>query len=1128
MSITAFPKHRRLNNLEISTLPGVQVSIIGSQTAFPTAIGTASIAYIRSDAAGGLVEISGLSSGSLTLEDRGAASGNRRFTITKNDDNTVMRAFNDAGTAATQNFIDMEHSNGFVGIGATTPLDKLHVSNNIRLDGTKIRVAGSLLEFETNGTVLRADLTSTGRFRVIGSGTTVSSLPGILFRNSSNAVDAQGLWQLVLEGTTSTGGIELYRNTAVAGDFSTTDRFLKIRGNGNTFIMGVPSAGAFGVPTFNVSLGIGMDVATIAGLGVNSPIGQPAAAFNRNDSTNNTSTGSLRVLNNLTTGIVAASFGNFIQVGVLQGGGALSGPDNVKLAYVVNTADGSGNPTLSSFVLDYGNGLGFTSNQFVFTSGGQLRIGDGTLPAEELDVAGDVIATGHVSFGNNAAVSTDFVQLVAETFTTASASFGSHGIRVIVDHTGASGTLVDPVAISAVTTFSGAGTGTAGDNLVGLLVQANVNSPRNLSAGDFRALDVRTSSLVGQVGTVADCKSIIIQAPDFAAGSKPTDNFGLDIENQGAAGITTARAIRIQAQSGSTTNRGLVSITTNNFMTGLRLGGAEANPGAFVLDAQGAVNITGKLTVGGAIDPTQLLLSGGTKKIGATDTGTIFLAPFADSTTAIQIRKADDTTDVMNIDTVNSRVSLMGTENTIVIGGSTLGAAFLAHLEGTDNLADVVFQRHDAGFGPALTFARTRGNIATPTIVADGDALGQILAVGFDGTDFAVGGRIFFEVDGTPGTNIMPTRITFQTTPAGSGTSAERMRIDKDGNVGIGTTDPTENLEVATSSGDVTIRIDAEGGVADEAQLDLVSGTTNTKLFYRDSDDSFGIFHKSITRFRIQSDGTILINEGGGNVGIGTIAPNAPVEINGSLPGTVGGFASGIVHVTNDSTAQFAPSVITGHNAFSTNTQLWYLGSTSSSNDNIGFINRQNAAMLFFTNNIERLRIDSTGNVGIGKTPTEELDVLGDAHVSGAIRGGSASGDDLTFESTSDPTKGSIIFQNSLDVTFNAAQFVLKDTNLSLGSGPTNNWNPGDVQYVRVSQTGSVTLTGIVGGTNGRILILTGRSGQTIILANENGDSTDINRIQTTTGSDLTLSGAGGWSVWLIYDAARWMVIRSQ
>ncbi len=133
--------------------------------------------------------------------------------------------------------------------------------------------------------------------------------------------------------------------------------------------------------------------------------------------------------------------------------------------------------------------------------------------------------------------------------------------------------------------------------------------------------------------------------------------------------------------------------------------------------------------------------------------------------------------------------------------------------------------------------------------------------------------------------------------------------------------------------------------------------------------------------FLVGSDGATeavtILNDG--KVGIGTNAPNAPLEVKGALAGTVGGFASGMLHVTSTADAQFSNSVITGHSAYLTNTQLWYFGSTSSGNNDIAFINRQDGDMHFNTNNTFRMIIDATGYIGIGGTlsPPERLSVVG-------------------------------------------------------------------------------------------------------------------------------------------------------
>lgn len=109
----------------------------------------------------------------------------------------------------------------------------------------------------------------------------------------------------------------------------------------------------------------------------------------------------------------------------------------------------------------------------------------------------------------------------------------------------------------------------------------------------------------------------------------------------------------------------------------------------------------------------------------------------------------------------------------------------------------------------------------------------------------------------------------------------------------------------------------------------------------------------------LQAEENLTFN--GTRLGIGTSSPNAPLEVKGLLPGTVGGFPSGLLHVTTADNSEFANSVITGHNSYTGNTQLWYLGSVSSSNDNIAFINRQDGSLSLWTNNVERFRVASTG-----------------------------------------------------------------------------------------------------------------------------------------------------------------------
>lgn len=131
--------------------------------------------------------------------------------------------------------------------------------------------------------------------------------------------------------------------------------------------------------------------------------------------------------------------------------------------------------------------------------------------------------------------------------------------------------------------------------------------------------------------------------------------------------------------------------------------------------------------------------------------------------------------------------------------------------------------------------------------------------------------------------------------------------------------------------------------------------------------------------FRFEGDtepNLLFVDAGTDRVGVGTSSPQARLQVSGAPGASVGGFASGQLHITSLSADENANAVITGHNLNAGNKQLWYFGSVSSSNDDIAFINRRNAAMFFSTSNAIRFYIESDGNVGIGTTnPTARLHI---------------------------------------------------------------------------------------------------------------------------------------------------------
>jgi hypothetical protein len=105
-----------------------------------------------------------------------------------------------------------------------------------------------------------------------------------------------------------------------------------------------------------------------------------------------------------------------------------------------------------------------------------------------------------------------------------------------------------------------------------------------------------------------------------------------------------------------------------------------------------------------------------------------------------------------------------------------------------------------AGY-PSVTLARSNGSPSAPTVVTNGMTIGEFAFNGYDGATWQYVAGMRSEIDGAPGVGDLPTRLAFFTSPDGTVTETERLRITNAGFVGIGTTAPTNFL--LTVAGDV-------------------------------------------------------------------------------------------------------------------------------------------------------------------------------------------------------------------------------------------------------------------------------------------------------------------------------------
>lgn len=133
-----------------------------------------------------------------------------------------------------------------------------------------------------------------------------------------------------------------------------------------------------------------------------------------------------------------------------------------------------------------------------------------------------------------------------------------------------------------------------------------------------------------------------------------------------------------------------------------------------------------------------------------------------------------------------------------LVGGTTSVLTSNEHnaiqVQGTDQASGrISIQRvsDDAG-GAGIHLAKSRGSDFT--IVDDDDQVGIIAFNAADGTNY--GGQVAniqCQIDGAPGEDDLPGRLTFNTSSDGSVAPTERMRIQSDGKVFIGTTTPIGN-----------------------------------------------------------------------------------------------------------------------------------------------------------------------------------------------------------------------------------------------------------------------------------------------------------------------------------------------
>lgn len=136
--------------------------------------------------------------------------------------------------------------------------------------------------------------------------------------------------------------------------------------------------------------------------------------------------------------------------------------------------------------------------------------------------------------------------------------------------------------------------------------------------------------------------------------------------------------------------------------------------------------------------------------------------------------------------------------------------------------------------GSYLLLGKSRGNIASKSILQNNDILGALLFAGYDGSSFLASAAIHAYIDGTPGTTDLPTRVVISVAPDGSASRTDRLTISSSGLVTInGNVDNTGEYRidgtkvVGNQVSAIASLTDSTGG-SDDGTLSAVTDQSET------------------------------------------------------------------------------------------------------------------------------------------------------------------------------------------------------------------------------------------------------------------------------------------------------------
>ena len=451
-----------------------------------------------------------------------------------------------------------------------------------------------------------------------------------------------------------------------------------------------------------------------------------------------------------------------------------------------------------------------------------------------------------------------------------------------------------------------------------------------------------------------------------------------------------------------------------------------SNAAQLVLASDGNVGIgstspLSPLDVVGSGDIVVSRFSNGTRGLAVAATSTGGSLETYNATQTIDIKTFGATGSDIKFSTNNTERLRIDSSGRLLIGTTSARTNFYGSL--SSNL-----QIEGSGFAASSVYA-TNGNgafILGRSNAISGSTVGNLSWQIDDGLSFKQTASISGAVDGTPGNNDTPGRIVFSTTADGASSPTERMRIDSSGNVGIGTSSPSDTLhlndsvgyglKITDSSSHIAVyRTHSDGAILKTASNHpLLFGTNDTERMRIDSSGNVKIggtlpsaanislnangsaeFAGYLRNDRFTTKAGISLSLGGTDYAFAayqdSLNPLATIGIDGSgtFAGDLGvGTTSPArkLHVSGSGTQQIRLENTAGTGNAELELKLPSHTLSFGVNSTVNyFSDSADLPYVWYHASGERMRIDSTGKVGIGvSSPIFKTDILSGTANTGA------------------------------------------------------------------------------------------------------------------------------------------------